>query len=150
MAKHVVEFGVEAAQRTGDAKLACSSLAGRAAAVDFDPDVYGGKLTGLIQGVENLKAIFDSREIVVNRSLVNQDFTATCFDADSSDRGFATASGQSVSGGVCFGGRGGGWSGGSGHEFIGVWVSLCLVSRRHREPSPNYFAPSSFGSGFCD
>jgi hypothetical protein len=81
--------------------------------VDFDPDVYGGELTGLIQGVENLKAIFDSREIVVNRSLVNQDFAATGFDTDASDRSFAATGGKSVAGGVRFGGRS--WSSGGRH-----------------------------------
>ena len=118
MAEHVVELGIESPQRAGDAEFASAGLTGRAAAVDFDPDVYSGKLAGLIQGIEDLKAVFDGREILVNRSLVNQDFASAGFDTDASDRSFAAAGGESVAGSDRCGG--GSWGGGGGGRHLRV------------------------------
>jgi hypothetical protein len=113
VSQHVVQFGIESSQCASDTEFASTGLAGRAAAVDFDPDVYRRELASLVEGIEDLKAVFDGREIVVNRSLVNQDFAATGFDTDASDRSFAATGGKSVAGGVRFGGRS--WSSGGRH-----------------------------------
>jgi len=145
VAEHVVEFGVERAQGAGDAEFASASLTGRTAAVDFDPDVYDGKLAGLIQGIEDLKAVFDGREIVVDGSIINQNLACAGFDPDASDCSFATASGQSVTG-AGFGGRGWGWGWGGRSRHLRVQGS----GFRRLIPPPPYFWPSSLGSGFWD
>jgi hypothetical protein len=96
------QFHVMAAQSTCDAHPASSGLSGCSAAADTNCDINLIPFADSVQHVRNRSTILIQQEILIHRSIVDDDFAGSLSDADSRYGRFSTPGAPAIPGDLVF------------------------------------------------